>query len=195
MWFVLIVAVATFGLCFLADKGYTKLFRSKVQHQSGMSVRQNKRYGSMGFILAVIGLAAVITTNFDQVVMLVGGGLLMLVGIALIVYYMSSGIYYDEDGFLVESLRRKHAEYRYDQILHQQLYVLQGGGIIVELHMDNGKAVHVVSNMPKYDEFLNYAFRQWCRQKGINPESCSFHDPANNLWFPEKEEDGCTSQA
>lgn len=194
MWIIL-VAVATFGLCFLVDKLYTKLFCGKSQHKSGLSVRQNKRYGSMGFILAVIGLAALITTNFDNMALLIGSGLLILVGIGLIVYYMSSGIYYDEEGFIVESLGKKRVTYRYVQIIHQQLYVLQGGGVIVELHMEGGKAVQVVSNMPKFDEFLNYAFRQWCKQKRIAPEDCAFHDPQNSLWFPEKEEDGCTFQA
>lgn len=194
MWVILVAAV-TFGLCFLVDKGYTKLFRSKAQHKSGLSLRQNKRYGSMGVILAFIGLAALITTNFDNVALLVGSGILILLGAGLITYYMSSGIYYDEDGFIVESLGKKRVTFRYDQIVHQQLYTLQGGGIIVELHMDDGKAVQVVSNMPHYEDFLKYAFRQWCRQKGIEPENCEFHDPASSLWFPEKEEDGCTSQA
>ena len=188
MWgFVLIVVAVTFGLCFGLDKGFTKLFRNKAQHRSGMSVRQNKRYGSMGFVLAVIGFAALITTNFDNVALLIGSGILLLVGAGLVVYYLSSGIYYDEDGFLVESLRRKRQTYRYEQIVHQQLYVLQGGGMIVELHMANGKAVQVVSNMSGYREFLNYAFLAWCRQKGINPETCDFHKPEEQLWFPMKE--------
>ena len=42
MW-ILLVIVLTFALCFVVDKGYTKLFRSKKQHQSGLSLRQNKR--------------------------------------------------------------------------------------------------------------------------------------------------------
>ena len=94
MWgFVLIVVVVTFALCFGVDKGFTKLFRNKAQHRSGMAVRQNKRYGSMGFVIAVIGLAALITTDFDRVFLLVGSGVLLLVGAGLVVYYLSSGIY------------------------------------------------------------------------------------------------------
>ena len=188
MWgFVLVIVVITFGLCFGVDKGFTKLFRNKAQHRSGMSVRQNKRYGSMGFVLAVIGFAALITTNFDNVALLIGSGVLLVVGAGLVVYYLSSGIYYDEDGFIVETMRRKRQTYRYDQIVHQQLYVLQGGGTIVELHMDTGNAVQVVSNMPGYREFLSYAFRKWCQQKGIDPETCDFHKPEEQLWFPMKE--------
>ena len=194
MW-ILLVAAATFGICFLVDKGYTRIFRNRSQHKSGRSLRQNKRYGSMGFLLFVIGFCALITTNLENIALLIGSGILMLVGIGLVVYYMSSGIYYDDEDFIVESFGKRRTTYRYDQILHQQLYVLQGGGAIVELHMDNGKAVQVVSNRPGYDTFLHFAFRQWCRQKGLDPENCPFHDTACGVWFPMKEEDGCTFQA
>lgn len=186
---VILVAAAMFGLCFLLDKAYTKLFRSKAQHKSGLSVRQNKRYGSIGLVLFVIGVAAFLSgLGEPNTALIVGSILVAVLGIGLIVYYMRSGIYYDDEGFLVESIGRKTAAYRYDQIIHQQLYVLQGGGIIVELHMQGGEAVQVVSNMTDYDRFLNHAFRHWCRQKGIDPEECEFHDPENSLWFPAKEE-------
>ena len=41
MDFLIVIAVmaAAFGLFFLIDKGFTKLFRSKAQHKSGKSVR------------------------------------------------------------------------------------------------------------------------------------------------------------
>ena len=39
---VLLVAAVVFGICFLADKGFTKIFRGQVQHRSGLSVRPNK---------------------------------------------------------------------------------------------------------------------------------------------------------
>ena len=183
---VFLLIAAVFGLCFLVDKLTVKLFRSKPQHRSGKSVRQNKRYGSMGLVLTVIGIASMATSAGNKT-MLIGGVILILMGCAMGVYYLSSGIYYDEESFLVESLGKKGLTYRYDEIVHQQLYLLQGGGTIVELHMADGTAVQVVSSMPDYDQFLNHAFRCWCRQKGIDPESCQFHDTANSCWFPEKE--------
>lgn len=187
--FVAIFAAIVLGLCWLVDRGYTKLFRNQAQHKSGLSVRQNKRYGSIGLVLAVIGIAGLVAgIEQGSSTLAVGSGVIILFGVGLIVYFMSSGIYYDDDGFIVESFGRKRALYRYDQILHQQLYMLQGGGIIVELHMQNGQAVQVVSTMPDYDKFLHHAFANWCRQKGINPEKCDFHDPVNSLWFPSKEE-------
>jgi hypothetical protein len=54
--------------------------------------------------------------------------------------------------------------------------------------MADGSAVQVVSTMPDYDQFLNYAFARWCAQKGIDPENCEFHNVANGCWFPEREE-------
>ena len=53
---ILLIAVLVFGLCFLADKGFSRLFRSKVQHRSGLAVRASKRYGSFGVILLVLGI-------------------------------------------------------------------------------------------------------------------------------------------
>ena len=38
---ILLIVAAVFGLCYLVDKGFTKLFRGKVQHSSGKSVRLN----------------------------------------------------------------------------------------------------------------------------------------------------------
>ena len=38
---VILIAAAVFGMCYLIDKGFVKLFRSKTQHGSGLSVRLN----------------------------------------------------------------------------------------------------------------------------------------------------------
>ena len=194
MWIIL-VAAATFGLCFLVDKLYTHYFRGKTQHRSGLSVRPNKRYGSLGFFLTVIGIVALLFTAAGNTALIIGSCVLILAGLGMVAYYLSSGIYYDADGFLVEAFGKKRRQYRYGQIRHQMLYVLQGGGIIVELHMADGTAVQVVSNMTGYDQFLDHAFRCWCCQKGLDPDTCQFHDPANHIWFPDKEETGCTFPA
>ena len=61
MDFLIVIAVmaAAFGLFFLIDKGFTKLFRSQAQHFSGKAVRLSKRYGSIGIILVGLGIAAI----------------------------------------------------------------------------------------------------------------------------------------
>ena len=50
--------------------------------------------------------------------------------------------------------------------------------------LENGKSVSVNSNMDGVYPFLDAAFSHWCRQKGIDPESCAFHDPSKSWWFP-----------
>ena len=82
---VILVAALVFGVCFLVDKGFVKLFRSKAQHTSGLSVRLSKRYAAFGLILLVVGVAAVITGLTKGWVLSIGGVLLILLGIGLIV--------------------------------------------------------------------------------------------------------------
>ena len=76
---ILIVAVV-FGLCYLVDKGFTKIFRGKVQHQSGKSVRLNKRYGSIGLVMFAFGTAAVFMGINNAEWVLVGGAALLVLG-------------------------------------------------------------------------------------------------------------------
>ncbi len=185
---VLLIAAATFGVCYLFDKGYTAKFRNKVQHHSGLSVRLSKRYAAFGLILFVIGLAAVFTGLTNGPVLLIGGIIVMLMGIGLIVYYMTFGVFYDADSFIVTTFGKKSRTYNFRDIRSQQLYVVQGGNIIIELHLSDKTAVSLQSVMEGVYPFLDHAFAAWCRQTGRNPESCAFHDPSNSLWFPSEEE-------
>ena len=50
---ILLVAAIIFGICYLVDKAFSKLFRSKAQHRSGKAVRANKRYGVFGVVLTM----------------------------------------------------------------------------------------------------------------------------------------------
>lgn len=185
---VILVAAATFGICYLFDKGYTAKFRSKVQHRSGLSVRLSKRYAAFGLILAVLGLTAIFTGLSNGMVLLVGGIIVMLMGIGLIIYYMTFGVFYDTDSFIVTTFGKKSRTYLYKDICCQQLYVVQGGNILIELHLADKTAVSLQSVMEGVYPFLDHAFAAWCRQTGRDPESCDFHDPSNSLWFPSVEE-------
>ena len=181
-----IIAALVFGICYLFDKGFQKTFRSKPQHKSGLSIRPNKRYATFGIILTILGLAALFSSA-DSIVLLLGGILILVMAIGLIVYYMTFGIYYDEDSFLYTTFGKKSMEYRYQDIKCQQLYVIQGGNVVIELHMVDGNAVSLQSPMVGVYAFLDTAFAGWCRQKGINSNDCSFYDPANSCWFPTEE--------
>ena len=186
--FVLLVAAATFGVCFLVDKGFTKLFRSQSQHYSGLAVRLNKKYGAVGLILCVIGIGAVLTGLSATWVLVAGGAIVTLMGAALVVYYMTFGIFYDKESFVYTSFGKKSVTYRYNQIRAQQIYIVQGGNILVELHMTDETTVQVQLQLKGADKFLDTAFDGWCAQRGIDPDACAFHDPDNSCWFPKTED-------
>lgn len=185
---VLIVAALVFGVCFLVDRGFTKLFRSQAQHRSGTAVRLNKKYGAFGLILVVLGISAVISGIAQSVVLLIGGIIVAAMGAALVVYYMTFGIFYDDESFVYTTFGKKSRTYHYSQIRSQQLYVVQGGNIIVELHMTDGSAVQVQLALQGAEDFMNTAFLGWVRQRNIDiRENCDFHDPQNSCWFPAEE--------
>ena len=142
-------------------------------------------------------LAAVFTVNGTallKLALLVFGILLaenlivLVLGISLAVYYLSFGIFYSEDTFLVSTLGKKSDSYRYSQIVSQKLYLITGGNIVVELTMDTGSTVSLQSTMDGVYPFLDAAFSAWCRQKGIREADCPFHDPSKSWWFPHEEE-------
>ena len=185
---VVLVAAATFGICFMLDKLFTKIFRSQAQHHSGLAVRLNKRYAVFGLLLSVVGILAVVTGVTDGPVLLWGGVIVLLMGLGLVVYYLSFGIFYDEDSFVFTTFGKKNVTYRYADILQQQLYVVQGGNVVVELHMKDKRAITVQTNLAGAYPFLDHAFAAWCRQTGRKAEDCTFHDPSNSIWFPMEEE-------
>ena len=185
---VLLIAAAVFGVCFLVDRGFAKAFRNKAQHRSGLAVRASKRYGLFGVVLTVLGVLAICVGITDGSVLLVGGIIVLLMGLGLAVYYLSLGIFYDGESFLLSRFGKKDAVYFYKDILGQKLYLVQGGGIIVELHMADGSVVSLQSAMEGVYPFLDTAFAAWCIQTGRDPQSCDFHDPSQSLWFPTVEE-------
>ena len=183
----LLAVALTFGICFFVDKGYTKLFRSKQQHKTGLQVRLNKRYATIGLILCILGILAIFTGLGGENVLLIGGILVLGIGCGLTVHYMSFGIFYDADSFIHSSFGRKTVTYRFGDIRHQKLYMIQGGSILVELHMADGSAISIHTPMEGAYPFLDHAFHAWCHQTGRDPKGCTFHDPQNHLWFPNEE--------
>lgn len=184
---VILVVAVVFGLCYLVDKGFTKIFRGKVQHQSGKSVRLSKRYGSIGIIMFALGVAAVFMGMNDAEWLMLGGGcVLMLLGIVLVVYYMSFGIYYDEDSFILSKFGKASVTCYFRDIRCQQLY-LASGNVVVELHMRDGSHFQVHTGMTGMYPFMDHAFAAWLQQTGRKQEDCTWYDPDNSCWFPELE--------
>lgn len=184
---VALIAALTFGVCFLFDKGYTNAFRNKVQHRTGLAVRVSKRYAAFGLILMVVGVLAIMTGLGDGPVLFWGGVIVLVMGAGLITYYLTFGIFYDDDSFILTTFGKKSVTYRFSDIVHQQLYIVQGGSVVIELHLKDKRAVSIQSGMEGAYPFLDHAFAAWCRQTGRDPESCEFHDPSNSLWFPMEE--------
>lgn len=182
MEFILVVG-GTLLLCWLVDKGFTKLFRGKPQHESGKSVRLNRHYAGAGIVLFVLGCGAVVAGTAEQWLLWAGGALLILLGICFIVYYTTFGIFYDDNSFVLTTFGKKSTIYRYENIEAQQLYNSYGN-IIIELYMTDGRTVQLQSGMKDVYPFLDKAFAAWMRQKGKLESDCPFHDPDNSCWFP-----------
>ena len=185
---ILLLGGATFGVCFLFDKGLTGVFRNKPQHKTGLSVRLSQHYGGAGLILAVLGLAAVFKGLESSKMLLICGIIVILMGLGLIVYYMSFGVYYDSNSFILTTFGKKSTTYSFADIQGQRLYRVSGGHVMVELFLKDGRSVGLQSNMKGIYPFLDAAFAGWCRQKGLTAEECTFHDPGNSCWFPSMEE-------
>ena len=185
---IVLIAAVIFGICYLVDKTFAKLFRSKAQHRSGMAVRANKRYGVFGVILSILGILAVCVGITDGPVLIWGGIIVLLMGVALAGYYLSFGIFYDGESLLLSRFGKKDVTHYYRDIVGQKLYLIQGGSIVVELHMADGSAVSVQSSFEGVYPFLDTAFAGWCLQTGRDPQSCDFHDPSQSLWFPTVED-------
>lgn len=185
---ILLAAGCVFGLCYLVDHAFTSVFRNKAQHHSGLAVRANKRYGIFGVILIVLGVLGICTGVTDGPVLLAGGIVVALMGVGLAGYYLTFGIFYDRESFLVSRFGKPDRTYRYQDIQGQKLYLIQGGTVVVELHMADGTAVSLQSAMEGVYPFLDTAFAGWCGQTGKDPEQCDFHDPSQSLWFPTVED-------
>ena len=184
----LLIAAAVFGICYAIDKTFTKLFRSKAQHMSGLAVRAPKKYGIFGIGLSVLGIFAIIAGVTQGKVLLFGGIFVLIMGLGLAWYYLGFGIFYDGESLLYSYPLKKDRTIPFQDIVGQKLYLVQGGNVIIELHMKDGSTVSVQSAMEGAYPFLDTAFAGWCLAKGIDPQSCEFHDPSKSLWFPTVEE-------
>jgi hypothetical protein len=185
----LLVIAATFGAMFLIDKGLTRLFRSRDQHRSGTAVRLKKHYGILSLALMILGLLGIVTYFTDKNLILLVGGIVVLPGGALLgIYYLTHGIFYDNDTFLYVTFGNRSVTYRYADIRAQKLYEIQGGTLLVELHMADGKAVSVQTSMEGAKTFLDKAAHARMRQLGLNSHECSWFDETEGKWFPPVEE-------
>ena len=180
---LIILMLVILGICYGVDKLFKKLFRSKVQHVYGKSVRLNKKFASIGLIVALLGLAGVFSGYGTNWLLFGGGILLIVVGTCLVVYYMTFGIYYDDDSFILSTFGRKSVSYSFRDIRGQMLYT-SAAGILIELHMRDGRTVQLQPGMKDVDSFMNQAFAGWLKLNDKTLEDCDFHNPEQSCWFP-----------
>ena len=185
---IILIAALVFLVCRVVDKLFMKLFRSKAQHRSGLAVRASKRYGIFGVMFSVLGILGIVTGVTGESVLLWAGIVVLLMGIALAVHYLSFGIFYDGEGFLLCRFGKKSQEHRYDEIVSQKLYTLTGGSTLIELTLKDGSTVSVQSTMDGVYPFMDTAFAGWCMETGRKMEECDFYDSSKSWWFPHEEE-------
>ena len=185
---ILIIAALVFALCWGVDKLFTRLFRSKAQHRSGLAVRASKRYGIFGVMFSVLGILGVITGVTGEAILTYAGIVVLLMGLGLTVHYLSYGIFYDGESFLLCRFGKKSQEHRYEEIVSQKLYVLTGGSTIIELTLKDGSTVSLQSTMDGVYPFMDTAFAGWCMETGHEMDKCDFYDPSKSWWFPHETE-------
>lgn len=188
--FILLIAALVFAICWGVDKLFTGLFRSKAQHRSGLAVRASKRYGIFGVMFSVLGILGIITGMVGEQVLLWAGVVVLLMGIGLAVHYLSYGIFYDGESFLLCRFGRRSQEHRYSEIVSQKLYVITGGSTVIELTLTDGSTVSVQSTMEGVYPFMDTAFAGWCLETGHQMDQCDFYDPSKSWWFPHEKEEG-----
>ena len=187
---ILIVAAVVFFLCWVVDKLFSRLFRSRAQQRSGMAVRANKRYGVFGVILSVLGILGIVAGIRGERLLLWCGIIVLLMGAALATHYLSFGIFYDGESYLLCRFGRKSEEHRFREIVSQRLYAVTGGSTVIELALEDGSTLTLQSTMDGVYPFMDTAFAGWCMQTGHTIAECSFYDPSKSWWFPHEEADG-----
>jgi len=183
---IVILAVTVFLLCWITDKLFAAVFRNKPEHKTGKAVRHNKKTVVFGLTAIAIGIAAVLGGNSGGWLFYAGGTFLALIGAVLIVQYMTFGVFYGDDSFVVTTFGKRSVTYAYRDIQFQNLYNSHGS-IVIELYMRDDNSIMLQSGMDGVYSFLDYAFVAWLKQTGRKKEDCTFYDPDNSKWFPDAE--------
>lgn len=184
---VIIVVALTFGVCFLTDFAFKRLFRNRSQHKSGKCVKANKRYAVFGLVAAALGVATLLSVNGGAWILIAGSAMILL-GLCLIAYFLTFGIYYDDESFICSSFGHKSRIYYYKDIEAQHLYA-SGASVVIELHLADGHTIQLQTSMEGVIPFMDKAFNGWLQQRRMTSEECGFYDPRKYRWFPDAQEE------
>ena len=141
----------------------------------------------MAVCVIVMGVACLFAAPNQGAIMWIAGAILVLGGAALVAWYLSFGVFYDAEAFLVTNLFKKAGRYTYGQIKAQQLYTASGN-VLIELHLTDGTAVQLQSTMEGTYAFMEFAFYRWLEVTGRFKSDCDFYQPEQSCWFPPVEE-------
>lgn len=186
---IVVIAAVVFLVCWLVDQAFMKLFRSKAQHRSGLAIRASKRYGIFGVMFSVLGILGILNGVNGERILTYAGAAVLLMGLALAVHYLSFGVFYDGESFLLCRFGRKSQEHCYEEIVSQKLYVVTGGSTVIELTLKDGSTVSLQSTMDGVYPFMDTAFAGWCIETGHEMDKCDFYDPSKSWWFPHETEE------
>lgn len=174
-------AMAVFGICFLADKGFNLL---RKRAEASPVVRLPLRYPVMALVLAVVAVPVGIYGFFVKNVIYVCVGLCFLaMAVWAAAHYCRTGIIYDDRAFQFRSGSVQRT-FRFRDIDGQRVAIYKRSCCLV-LCLGHDEVV-LYSNMQGFEPFLAQAYRCWCREKGLDPEGQDWHDPADHRWFPDQ---------
>ena len=181
---LLLLCAVVFLACFLIDKLFALIFPKSKTEKSGNVVRLPRRNAIAGVLLIFVPLTVLLffIPEGGDTLMTVGCVIAIVLGVILLVNYLSFAIYYDDEGFVYKDLRRKKTSYHYSQIRGQRS-VMTRSGVNSILFVANDE-INIYSTMQNLNAFLNKAFYKWCEVKQIDPASVE-NNPRMFTWFPD----------
>lgn len=150
-------------------------------------VRVSKYYSFFGITLSFMGAVMLLFYLPEHGVPAgLGGGLLLLAGLALLAVYCFTFITYDESACRSHALFHGTAEYSFDNITGQLLLPSRLGERIALCF--GSETLTLYPSMDEADAFLKTAYEGYLRAKHLTPEEFPAPDPADLLWFPAPDE-------
>ena len=180
IWLVLFLA-AVFGLCFFADRYIGKV---QARAQRRPAVRLPLRYPLLCVLLLLVAPVSAWYGVTHAAPLFVAGAVL-LAGISLYAAwtYHRTGIDYTSDCFTFRAGSQLKT-FSFSQIQGQRVAISRRTVCLV-LCTEEGNVV-LYSNMQGFSAFLETAYTNWCRQKGLDPQAQVWHNPADHRWFPDQ---------
>lgn len=178
---LLLLLAAVFGLCFLTDKGIAAL---KQRLSRRRAVRLPLRYPVLSVLLLLCTpFTAWYGISHHEIMFLIGTALILGVALYAIYTYRTTRIDYDDDTFTFRAGHRRET-FRYRDILGQRVSISRHSVCLLLCLTESNVVLY--NNMLGFARFLETAFAGWCRQKELDPQAQSWHDPADCRWFPDR---------